>query len=233
MQFSEKLKKFRLKKGISQAKLAEEVFVSRSDIAKWEKGLGLPSNDSLNQLAEFFGVNWEELLSDQTMEAIVVKKNITISKFRKLLIIISAAFLAIIIAFIVMISSSRDKPNGSDVGKMVGVCGTIYDDGFNNELLNEKTAYDNDYILEVGKTYFLEVGARQSGGSKEIGLSSEEITFLYDNDVFNIVLISENGEPVFGVLRYYFTVKTECQFSSVVIGSNNFYEILIISAMKV
>ena len=236
MQFSEKLKNFRLKKGISQTKLAEKIFVSRSAVAKWENGLGLPSNDSLNQLAEFFGVKREELLSDQAIETIVVKKNITISKSRKLLIIISAVCLAIIIAFIVtlavMISSSRDKPNGSDAGKMVGVWGTIYEDGVNNKLLNGQTAYNNDYILEVGKTYFLEVGARQSGGSKEIGLSSEGITFLYDNDIFNIVLISENGEPVFGVLLYYFTVKTECQFSSVIIGSNSFYEILIISAIE-
>lgn len=236
MQFSEKLKNFRLKKGISQTKLAEKIFVSRSAVAKWENGLGLPSSDSLNQLAEFFEVKREELLSDQAIEAIVVKKNITISKSRKLLIIISAVCLAIIIAFIVtlavMISSSRDKPNGSDAGKMVGVWGTIYEDGVNNKLLNGQTAYNNDYILEVGKTYFLEVGARQSGGSKEIGLSSEGITFLYDNNIFNIVLISENGEPVFGVLRYYFTVKTECQFSSVIIGSNGFYEILIISAIE-
>ena len=237
MQFNEKLKELRLKKGISQTELAEKIFVSRSAVAKWENGLGLPSNDSLDQLAEFFGVEREELFSDQAMEAVVVKKNITISKSRKLLIIISAVCLAIVIAFIVtvavMISSSRDKPNGGDTGKMVGVWGAIYENGFNNKLLNEQTAYNNDYILEVGKTYFLEVGARQSGGSKEIGLSSEGITFLYDNDIFNIELISENGEPVFGVPRYYFTVKTECQFSSVVIGSNSFYESLIISAIEV
>ncbi len=236
MQFSEKLKEFRLKKGISQANLAEKIFVSRSAVAKWENGLGLPSDDSLNRLAEFFGVEREEFFPDQAMEAVVVKKNITISKISKLLIIISAVCLAIIIAFVVtvavMISSSRDKPNGGDAGKMVGVWGTIYEDGFNDKLLNEQTAYDNDYILEVGKTYFLEVGARQSGGSQQIGLSSEGITFLYDNDIFNIELISEDEEPVFGVLRYYFTVKTECKFSSVVIGSNSFYENLIISTMK-
>ena len=236
MQFNEKLKELRLKKGISQTELAEKIFVSRSAVAKWENGLGLPSNDSLDQLSEFFGVDREELFSDQAIEAVVVEKNITISKSRKLLIIISAVCLAIVIAFIVtvavIISSSR-KPIGGDTGKMVGVCGTIYEDGFNNNLLNDQTEFNNDYILEVGKTYFLEVEARQSGGSIEIGLSSEEITFLYDNDIFNIELISENGEPVFGVLRYHFTVKAKCQFSSVVIGSNSFYESLIISTIEV
>lgn len=125
MQFNEKLKELRLTKGISQAELAEKIFVSRSAVAKWENGLGLPSDDSLNQLAEFFGVEREELYSDETTEAVVVKKNITISKSRKLLIIISAVCLLIVIAFIVtvvvMISSARNKPIGCDTGKMVGV----------------------------------------------------------------------------------------------------------------
>ena len=54
MQFNENLKELRLKKGMSQTELAEKVFVSRSAVAKWENGLGLPSEDSLNRLAEFF-----------------------------------------------------------------------------------------------------------------------------------------------------------------------------------
>ena len=36
MQFNEKLKELRLKKGISQTALAEKIFVSRSAVAKWE-----------------------------------------------------------------------------------------------------------------------------------------------------------------------------------------------------
>ena len=239
MQFNEKLKELRLKKGISQTELAEKIFVSRSAVAKWENGLGLPSEASLNLLAEFFSVNKEDLYSDGETENVIVKKNIAISKSRKLLIIIGAVCLIIVIAFIVtvaaMVSSSRDKPIGGDTGKMVGVWGTIFDDenSFNDRLLNKQTPYNNDYILEVGKTYFLEIGARQSGGSRELGLNSDDITFLYDNDIFNIELISENGEPVFGVPRYSLTVKAKCQFSSVVIGSNSFYESLIISAIEV
>ena len=39
MQFNERLKELRLKKGISQAELAKAIFVSRSAVAKWENGL--------------------------------------------------------------------------------------------------------------------------------------------------------------------------------------------------
>ena len=54
MNFADKLKELRQEKGISQAKLAEDIFISRSAIAKWENGLGIPNEDSLKLLAEYF-----------------------------------------------------------------------------------------------------------------------------------------------------------------------------------
>lgn len=101
MQFNEKLKELRIKKGISQATLAEKVFVSRSAVAKWENGLGLPSEDSLNQLADFFGVKPSELLSDSTIETVIVSKNSTISKQK--IWIISISFFALIAAVVLIV----------------------------------------------------------------------------------------------------------------------------------
>ena len=46
MEFSEKLKALRSEKGISQAKLAADIHISRSAVAKWENGLGLPNDDN-------------------------------------------------------------------------------------------------------------------------------------------------------------------------------------------
>lgn len=89
MQFNEKLKKLRIKKGISQTALAQKIFVSRSAIAKWENGLGLPSEQSLNMLADFFGVEPSELLSDPVIENVIVAKNSKISSQQLLLISIS------------------------------------------------------------------------------------------------------------------------------------------------
>lgn len=100
MQFNEKLKELRLKKGISQAALAEKVFVSRSAVAKWENGLGLPSDDSLKQLADFFGVEPSELLSDPTTETVIVTKNSTISKQK--IWIISISVFALIAAIVLI-----------------------------------------------------------------------------------------------------------------------------------
>lgn len=96
MQFYEKLKKLRSDMGITQAELAEKIYVSRSAVAKWESGLGLPNNESLATIAEFFGVEKSELLSDPETASVIVKKNHTLSK-QKLWITVLVALSCILI----------------------------------------------------------------------------------------------------------------------------------------
>ena len=86
MSFADKLKELRQEKGISQAKLAEEIFVSRSAVAKWENGLGLPSDESLKLLADYFGVAVDELITNKTNEEVLVSKNKTIDQQKKIII---------------------------------------------------------------------------------------------------------------------------------------------------
>ena len=40
--FSDALRKLRIKKGLTQKELAEEMFVTRSTIARWESGSRMP-----------------------------------------------------------------------------------------------------------------------------------------------------------------------------------------------
>lgn len=89
MQFNEKLKKLRHQKGISQAELATKIFVSRSAIAKWENGLGVPSEESLALLASYFGVEATTLMSDPIIEDTIVKKNTILTKQRAWIMILS------------------------------------------------------------------------------------------------------------------------------------------------
>ncbi|MBQ2806671.1 MAG: helix-turn-helix transcriptional regulator [Clostridia bacterium] len=62
MEFAKRLKQLRSEKGISQTKLAADIHISRSAVAKWENGLGMPSDESLQMLAEYFGVAVDELI---------------------------------------------------------------------------------------------------------------------------------------------------------------------------
>ncbi len=86
MEFSEKLKELRSEKGISQAKLAAEIHISRSAVAKWENGLGLPNNESLKLLADYFGIAINELIPNKSNEEILVSKNKTIDQQKKVII---------------------------------------------------------------------------------------------------------------------------------------------------
>ena len=86
MEFSEKLKELRAAKGVSQVKLAESIHISRSAVAKWENGLGLPSEESLELIAEYFGVSKEELLPDKAGEEKLISKNKLIEEQKKLIL---------------------------------------------------------------------------------------------------------------------------------------------------
>ena len=73
MEFKDKLKRLRAEAGISQQALADAIFVSRSAVAKWENGLGLPSSASSEALAKYFGVSLEYLKSNEADEEYVEK----------------------------------------------------------------------------------------------------------------------------------------------------------------
>ncbi len=60
--FKDKLKELREKEGLSQQALADKLFVSRSAIAKWENGNGIPSDVNLIEICKFFDVEEEWLL---------------------------------------------------------------------------------------------------------------------------------------------------------------------------
>ena len=67
MEFHEKLQKLRKQKGLTQEELAQQLFVSRTAVSKWESGRGYPNIESLKDLAAFFSVTLDELLSGEEL----------------------------------------------------------------------------------------------------------------------------------------------------------------------
>ena len=63
MEFNKKLQGLRKQKGLTQEELAEKLYVSRTAISKWESGRGYPNIESLKEIAKFFSVTVDELLS--------------------------------------------------------------------------------------------------------------------------------------------------------------------------
>ncbi len=97
MEFSDRLRELRMQRGISQSKLAEEIHISRSAVAKWENGIGLPNEESLRLLAEYFEVPYAELSSNQERETVLVEKNVVIKRQKKVIAALSAVLCAALI----------------------------------------------------------------------------------------------------------------------------------------
>ena len=52
-------------KNLTQAKLAEKLYISEKTISKWENGNGIPDTTSLVKICEVFGVSINEILSGE------------------------------------------------------------------------------------------------------------------------------------------------------------------------
>jgi len=63
MLFSDMLKNARTEKGMTQQELADMLHVTRSALAKWEKGIRMPDIAMLSRLGEILGVDFNMLLA--------------------------------------------------------------------------------------------------------------------------------------------------------------------------
>ena len=102
MGFKDKIKELREEKGLSQQAVADSIYVSRSAVAKWENGLGLPSKESLRLLSEFYNVDENDLLKEQIYEKELVSKNIKINRM-KLSIFLSFGVIGVLVLTMVIL----------------------------------------------------------------------------------------------------------------------------------
>lgn len=65
MNFSERLRALRKKKGLTQEELDKRLFVSRSVIAKYECGKSFPTRENAEKLAAFFDVKLSDLIEEE------------------------------------------------------------------------------------------------------------------------------------------------------------------------
>ena len=75
--FSEILKKLRIEKDISQLQMAEQLFVDRSTITRWENGSRLPDNMMISRIAKLLDADINILLNaaawcDDSVKVILV-----------------------------------------------------------------------------------------------------------------------------------------------------------------
>ena len=96
MEFRDNLKRLRTERGLTQAQLAEQIFVSRSTVAKWENGLGLPSEESMAAIEALFGVSLRELKTSEP-ETVIVQKNQRLRQRRRVIVCTVAVSLILLV----------------------------------------------------------------------------------------------------------------------------------------
>lgn len=207
--FGEKLKALRKSRGISQSELAEEIFVSRSAVAKWEQGRGFPNIDSLRLIAQKFGMPVDALLNDGETELAQTKAHKKPSLKAKILTAVFPLVCAVAaagVAFAVMftprsmynyISLSADSVDAIYVSYAKGeATQTKYlDEEYYGEFISRvksikvvpgyktfKARTEITYYLESGgKLYYVgKHGAGQVGKGKKFSIYSGDFYLLLE-----------------------------------------------------
>lgn len=75
------IKELREKKHLTQAELAEKLYVSDKSVSKWETGKGYPDISLLELIAEVLGVSVAELISGNAVSNVNVSANMLRSHF--------------------------------------------------------------------------------------------------------------------------------------------------------
>lgn len=75
MELSEKIQKLRKERGLTQEQFAEQLFVSRTAVSKWETGRGTPSMESLQMIAKLCGITLDDLLRAEEVITIAENEN--------------------------------------------------------------------------------------------------------------------------------------------------------------
>lgn len=104
--FEDRLKDLRKKKGVTQAEVAESIYVSRSLIAKFETRNAYPNREILEKLALYFNVPVSELI-DKNETTLVAVETKDISEKIQFVALISILVLASIYSIIVFIPVLR------------------------------------------------------------------------------------------------------------------------------
>ena len=80
VEFGEQLKKAREEKGLSQQALAEQLYVTRQSISRWERGDRSPDLVTTKRIAQILELSIDSLLSDEDMPEVVEKSPVIESR---------------------------------------------------------------------------------------------------------------------------------------------------------
>lgn len=105
-EFGENLKRVREEKGITQQTLADQLYVTRQTVSRWEGGSRYPDLMTAKKMTQYLEVSLDDLLSDDDMKLYAHKSSILESPIAKRLqtIILTLAFMCSLVVAITYLS---------------------------------------------------------------------------------------------------------------------------------
>lgn len=98
---SERLKELRKQSGFTQEQIAEKLNVTRSAVARWETGKGIPDISNLIVISEVYGISLDELIKgDKQIENKIIADEKS-KRWHLLVIVYLVAIISYIIYFVV------------------------------------------------------------------------------------------------------------------------------------
>ena len=144
--------------------------------------------------------------------------------------------LSIFVSFLLLIILSLTLTAcGSTKAKIYGIVACIGlpedDDAaygvYNSPYADKTTLVEDDYVLEVGKTYHILVAYSAGGGSQyPVITNPESVIFNYDTDALEIQFVTPNdGE----IKHYALTCKQAIRYSAILIELDEYSYTIIVS----
>lgn len=105
-EFGENLKRVREEKGITQQTLADQLYVTRQTVSRWEGGSRYPDLMTAKKMAQYLEISLDDLLSDDDMKLYAQKSAILESPVAKRLqtIVLTLAFMCSLVVSITYLS---------------------------------------------------------------------------------------------------------------------------------
>jgi len=106
-EFGENLKRVREEKGLTQQTLADNLYVTRQAVSRWEGGSRYPDLMTAKKMAQFLEVSLDDLLTDDDMKLYAEKNAILESATAKRgqIILLSLAFMSLLFLSIVQLTN--------------------------------------------------------------------------------------------------------------------------------
>jgi len=197
------IKNQRNKKNITQQALADELFVTRQCVSRWEQGKTLPDIVTIEKLATVFSCSVNDLIDDNSVKAITIDQAIMNKKRIRIIWITLVSSISLIVSVALGILLFGDR---EDLPTLTIYVGYGYIESIDTE--NGLIGFENisgDTLLPT-YDYVNDVAAIENNRGDDIEASdlniSDKVKIRYDEnaDFYDITVIdSPVGESLYGI----------------------------------